>query len=106
MKSRLAALILGFLCLATAGLAENAPKDPAAELARLRTLSNGLSPKGGEIALAGGIAKITVPNEFRYLDPKDTETVLTGIWGNPKGATSLGMLVPTGFDPRVATPGR
>ena len=40
-----------------------------------------------------------MPGQFRYLDPKETNTVLVDIWGNPKGGQSLGMIVPTGFSP-------
>jgi len=48
----------------------------------------------GEVVLPGGIATITLPGDFRYLSPQDTEKVLTIAWGNPPGSETLGMLVP------------
>lgn len=51
--------------------------------------------KDGKIDLPGGIATLNLPSSFRYLDPQDTEGVLTEAWGNPPGNSSLGMIVPT-----------
>jgi len=82
------------------GLAEAASPAPEARLAEMQRLADGLNYKQGEIALSGGLAKIKLPENFRYLDPNDTRTVLTRIWGNPDtGVHSLGMLVPTGLSP-------
>jgi len=53
-----------------------------------------LHPRHGEVVLGNNLAKLKVPDSFAYLDPKDTETVLTEVWGNPKGIPTLGMLVP------------
>lgn len=49
----------------------------------------------GKITLPGGIATLNLPPSFRYLDPADTERLLTEGWGNPPGHTTLGMIVPT-----------
>jgi uncharacterized membrane-anchored protein len=75
------------------------PPDPAARLAEIRRLAAELKPQQGDIILADGLAKVSLPDTFRYLNPADTRTVLTKIWGNPAGDTTLGMLVPAGFDP-------
>ena len=91
-------LALGLLCAVSALRADPAPPDPAAEFARMRQLSSGLKPMTGNIVLPDNIATIAVPQNFRYLSAKDAETVLVGIWGNPK-QKSLGMIVPVGFDP-------
>jgi len=40
-----------------------------------------------------------VPEQFRYLDAKDSGTLLTDLWGNPKNPGVMGVLVPAGFDP-------
>ncbi len=48
----------------------------------------------GEIALPGGIARLGLSDDFRYLPPQDTERVLVEAWGNPDGAGTLGMLLP------------
>jgi len=60
---------------------------------------NSLNPKTGEIKLPNAVATLNVPDNFYYLSPKDTETVLVDIWGNPPGQTSLGMLFPSDMTP-------
>lgn len=47
----------------------------------------------GKVTLPGGIADINLGENFRYLDPEDTERVLVA-WGNPPGDMTYGMLVP------------
>ena len=49
----------------------------------------------GHIVIGPGLATLNLPPTFRYLDPKETEVVLT-TWGNPPGNATLGMLVPAG----------
>ena len=83
----------------------------AAGSARAQDDTNGLSPElvalashlkyqQGEIDLRGGLAKLTVPPEFKFLNADDTETVLVKLWGNPPSETkSLGMLIPAGMTP-------
>lgn len=53
----------------------------------------------GLVALPGGVATLTVPAGFRYLDPTDTHTLVVDGWGNPPGAPTLGMLLPAAVDP-------
>lgn len=53
----------------------------------------------GEILLSNGVAKLRVPENFRYLGPEDTQKVLVNAWGNPKDKRTLGMLVPAGASP-------
>jgi uncharacterized membrane-anchored protein len=75
------------------------PPSPADRLAAAQKLAAGLHYQQGEITLKNGLAKIKLPDGFRYLDGKDAETVLSKIWSNPdSGANTLGMLVPTGAD--------
>jgi uncharacterized membrane-anchored protein len=82
-------------------IAQEAPDEQMqARLAAAKKLVDGLNYQQGEITLGGGVAKLTVPAEFRYLNPKDTDTVLIKIWGNPPGEEStLGMLVPASTGP-------
>lgn len=58
-----------------------------------------LAFKDGKIVLPGSIATLDLPAGFRYLDPKDAERVLVDGWGNPPGASSLGMIVPANVSP-------
>jgi len=49
----------------------------------------------GKVVVGNGLATLDLPPAFRYLNPKETDVVLTA-WGNPPGNTTLGMLVPSG----------
>ena len=64
-------------------------------LAKAKKLADSLRYQKGEITLRGGLAKIHVPEGFRYLDPADAGTVLSKLWGNPPDSHTLGMLVPS-----------
>jgi uncharacterized membrane-anchored protein len=53
----------------------------------------------GSITLPGGIATLALPPGFRYLAPADTARLLEQGWGNPPGASTLGMIVPADVSP-------
>ena len=68
--------------------------------AQLQALSDRIKYQEGQISLADGLATVKLSDAFRYVDPAGTDTLLTGIWGNPPSQQkSLGMIVPNGFDP-------
>ena len=98
MKLRLLAALLLAASFAFAADPAVAP-DPAARMDAAKKIADGLTYRKGDTVLGDGLAKISVPAEFRYLDGKDTETLLTKLWGNPKGSGTLGALVPADFDP-------
>jgi uncharacterized membrane-anchored protein len=60
-----------------------------------------LNFRRGHIELMGGIAALDLGQHYVYLDPKDAETFLTKVWGNPPGdfADTAGMLLPTNVAP-------
>ena len=58
-----------------------------------------LDRQTGDIKLAGEVATLKVPDNFYYLSPADAEKVLVEVWGNPPGATNLGMLFPEQYTP-------
>jgi uncharacterized membrane-anchored protein len=59
-----------------------------------------LKYRQGEIDLRGGLAKLTVPGDFNFLDADDAETVLVKLWGNPPSEKKpLGLLMPSGMTP-------
>jgi uncharacterized membrane-anchored protein len=94
MKSWLAATLL---FLTTPALAQEAAPIPP----DMQQLVDGLRYQQGEITLQDGLAKLTVPEGFRFLGPEDTETVLFKLWHNPPGGTHpLGMLFPAHDDPQ------
>ena len=58
-----------------------------------------LQYQSGEISLAGGKVKLTLPPEFQYLDPANARKVLVDIFGNPPQSGSTdGMIVPKGIN--------
>ena len=58
-----------------------------------------LQYQSGEVSLAGGKLKLTLPPEFQYLDPANARKVLVDIFGNPPQSGSTdGMIVPKGID--------
>ena len=87
---------------------ETTQEQAEAYFKRLMELSAGLKYQEGEVTLPGGMAKLHLPEGLRYLDPKDADTVIYDIWGNPPGGKkeTLGMLVPTGMNPRRPIPGQ
>ncbi|NWE42233.1 DUF2167 domain-containing protein [Pseudomonas yamanorum] len=58
-----------------------------------------LKQNTGTVTLPGGIATLKLNDEFYYLDPADTERLLTDGWGNPPGFKTLGMIVPKAVSP-------
>jgi len=61
---------------------------------RINEIENSLVYKTGVIELETGNAKLTVPEGFRYLDKKQSNYVLSDLWGNPADSSVIGMLVP------------
>ncbi len=61
---------------------------------KLDSLINSLHYQTGTITIGDNIAKVQVPNGFKYLDSKDARFVLKDLWGNPDDEKVLGMLVP------------
>ncbi len=80
---------------------ETQTDEDAQQLAWARNLWDSLDRKQGEIRLPNGVATLQVPQNFYYLDPKDTAKVLTEVWGNPPdtAAGTLGMLFPADMTP-------
>jgi uncharacterized membrane-anchored protein len=73
--------------------------DPAAHIAEIRKIASNITYRQGQAVLRNDLAKIAVPDQFRYLDAKDTDAVLSQIWSNPKQSDTLGSIVPVGFNP-------
>ena len=98
MKTKFIALLLaGFAALT--GLAR-AQTDTNALPPQIVKLLNDLKYQQGQIDLRGGLATLTVPKEFNFLDSTDAETVLVKLWGNPPSDVKpLGLLIPAGMTP-------
>lgn len=49
----------------------------------------------GTVILNNGVGKISIPAGYKYLEPSQSEKVLTELWGNPRnGNMTLGLLLP------------
>ncbi len=98
MKTALLILSLGWLGLSTC-LAQEQPK--ADEAAALQKLVDSLQWKEGSIPIEGGLANLNLQGGYRYLDPKDTQKILSDLWGNPPGQKTWGMFFPANTDVRT-----
>lgn len=86
-------LVLPLHVLAADAPAPQAPAfDPAAFEASLHYQT-------GKIALPNGKAELNLGENFRYLSPADTDRLLVEGWGNPKGESTLGMILPASVSP-------
>jgi len=92
--------LLGLIILFTSIHGLPAQSEKQSRKAELLALSERLKYQQGTIALRDGLATLNLSDAFRYVDPAGTETLLTGIWGNPPSSDKpLGMIVPAGFSP-------
>lgn len=62
------------------------------------SVENTLHYEYGNIELGDGIARLDVPEGYKYLGPEGSMTVLVDLWGNPPSET-LGMLFPEDMSP-------
>ncbi|TVT92438.1 DUF2167 domain-containing protein [Pseudomonas sp. RGB] len=76
-----------------------APADASAPAETAEHFLASLKQKTGTVTLPSGIATLKLNDEFYYLDPADTERLLTDGWGNPPGFKTLGMIVPKAVSP-------
>lgn len=53
----------------------------------------------GEILLGGGIAALSVPEGYYFLDPADSKRMLEGLWGNLEQSPPLGIVMPRDLSP-------
>jgi len=97
-------ILLSFILLGIthAALADKPQLTPEQQfLVHAKKIWDSLDRQHGEIKLPNGVATLHVPDNFYYLNPKDTETVLVDVWHNPPGAAkdTLGMLFPEKMTP-------
>jgi uncharacterized membrane-anchored protein len=73
--------------------------EPKLSREQAESLVSGLKFQEGEIVLQNGLATVRLPENLRYLNGHDANTVLVKLWGNPPQAEPIGMLVPAGVSP-------
>ncbi len=78
---------------------EELSAEEIAYIEEMNTFWEGVDRQTGEITLPGNFATLKVPETFYYLNPKNTETILVDVWGNPPGTQTLGMLMPEKYTP-------
>ena len=63
------------------------------------SISNSFTWEHGKVILKNGIATVNVPEGYKFLDGKQSKTVLEDLWGNPPTEEPLGMLFPEEVSP-------
>jgi uncharacterized membrane-anchored protein len=99
-------LLLAFSCLLTSTLFAKEPADSAdlltAQLKKIDSIERSLHYKTGTVTLSNGIATIQIPQNFKFLEGAEARYIIEDVWGNLKGQTALGMLVPAGSAASIA----
>jgi uncharacterized membrane-anchored protein len=94
-RTIVAALSLGTCGAAQAeGIKEFFPDDYAQLTAEDRVLVDQLDLHQGVVTTSDGMAKLTVPDGYYFLDAIDARLVLEEFWGNPPDPTVTGMIFP------------
>jgi uncharacterized membrane-anchored protein len=70
-------------------------------LAKIDSIESKLHYQTGTVTLQNGLASINIAPGFKFLDATDARYVLEDVWGNLKGQTALGMILPA--DAKAAT---
>lgn len=89
-------LLLSLFCSRIAFAGD--PKDSTAmlleALAKIDSIESLLHYKTGTVTLQNGLGTINIAPGFKFLDSADARYVLEDVWGNLKGQTALGMILP------------
>ena len=87
--------IITIYLLALIPFISRAQEDDSLFISAYDSIENTFHYQHGEVALPNGVAKVIVPDGYKFLDGTQAERVLVELWGNPKGEDlSLGFLVP------------
>ncbi|MBN8692042.1 MAG: DUF2167 domain-containing protein [Bacteroidetes bacterium] len=102
MKKITYTLLIAFFSLAS--FAQEIKEDSLALLMQATqnyydSINKSFTYQTGEILLDGGMAKIKTPKGLKFLDAKQSKTVLVDLWGNPNADGIIGMLFPEKYTP-------
>jgi len=92
--------LLALLCLTLAGLTANAKgKDSAdiqmaEQIKQIQKIESKITYKTGSINLSNGLATINVPAGYKFLNAADAKYIIEDVWGNLKGQSPLGLILP------------
>jgi uncharacterized membrane-anchored protein len=89
-------LVTGLLtsCLAFAGNPADSTEMLVQQLKMIDSIESKLHYKTGKVNLQNGVGSINIAPGFKFLDAAETHYVLEDLWGNLKGQTALGMILP------------
>jgi uncharacterized membrane-anchored protein len=94
------AFMLSLLC-SLGFLGSRAGDDPAdstkwimEELRKIDSIESSLHYKTGTVVLENGLATINIAKGYKFLEAKEARYILEDVWGNMKGQTALGMILP------------
>jgi uncharacterized membrane-anchored protein len=76
------------------GIKDFFPEDYAQLSTEDRVLVDKLDLHQGQVTAADGMAQLTVPDNYYFLDSSDAQLVLEKFWGNPPDPTVAGMVFP------------
>ncbi len=71
----------------------------AKQLKLMDSIDNAMHYETGVIGISNGAIKLNVPAGFKYLNPEQSNYILTEVWGNPPQTGILGMLFPANGSP-------
>ncbi len=74
-------------------------QDPPISRAEAEALVASLKYQQGSIDLRHGLASLQLPDQFRFLNGVDANTILVRLWRNPPQSEPLGMLIPANVSP-------
>jgi uncharacterized membrane-anchored protein len=93
MKNPASLLLCGLAWLAPLNaLQAQAENDPKVQ--EMKKLFESLNFRTGEVVLGNNQVKLSLGEQFSFLNQKDSEIVLNKFWGNPPGFTGYGMVFP------------
>jgi len=98
MKQRLLSFILAIWV--PLSLSASGPEIPVDSLKLMQEqIEKSLNYETGKITLGQNLAVMQVPTGYRYLSAKQSQYVLSQLWGNPPDSSTLGMLFPENQGP-------
>ncbi len=107
MKKTIFLLYL-FLASAFLAFAKSDPDSLKLELEEIQayqklrdSVNSAMNYETGVIQLKGGIAKLNIPEGFKYLGIEQSRYVIQDIWGNPERDDILGMIFPETGGPLI-----
>jgi len=92
-------LLLGVFCLmGSPAIAQDAPPEEVASADRAADEGPVFSYQTGDIVLPNKVATLRLQDNYRYLNPAETEKLLVS-WGNEPGNETQGAIVPKEVEP-------